>query len=48
MEDSAFLPIDGLQESLVRDGFAFLHGGAMRAMLARAGSLDDWDGFAAS
>src|SRR5438309_7646743 len=48
MDEIGELPIAALRASLTRDGFAFLHGRAMRAMLARAGSLDDWDGFAAS
>ena len=48
MDDIGGLPIAALQASLTRDGFAFLHGDAMRGMLARAGSLDDWDEFAAS
>ena len=34
--------------SLIEDGFAFLRGAETRAWLSRAGSLDDWDAFAAS
>jgi hypothetical protein len=37
-----------LQASLTRDGFAFMQAAAMRAVLAQAGSLADWDKFAAS
>lgn len=48
MDEIGEFPIATLRASLARDGFAFLHGGAMRAMLARAGSLDDWESFAAS
>ena len=33
---------------LARDGFAFVHAGEMRALLTAAGSLSDWDTFAAS
>jgi hypothetical protein len=31
-----------------RDGFAFVHGGAMRELIASHGSLADWEAFAAS
>jgi hypothetical protein len=48
MDEIGGLPIAALRASLRQEGFAFLRGGAMRAMLARAGSLDDWDSFAAS
>jgi hypothetical protein len=48
MDDIGGLPIAALRASLAQDGFAFLQGDAMRAMLARAGALDDWDEFAAS
>src|SRR5262245_30474870 len=37
-----------LQAAVLQDGFAFVHGAAMRDMLAPAGSLADWDAFAAS
>jgi hypothetical protein len=37
-----------LQTAIARDGFVFVCGAAMRGALARAGSLDDWDDFAAS
>ena len=33
---------------LVRSGFAFVHGGEMRALLAELGQLRDWNEFAAS
>ena len=40
---------DGSIEARVsRDGFAFVDGGALRPLLEQHGSLDDWDGFAAS
>jgi hypothetical protein len=48
MDDIAASPIDALQAAITRDGFAFVHGAAMRDALARAGSLSDWDEFAAS
>lgn len=48
MDKVALLPIDDLQTSLTRDGFAFMRANAMRDALARSGSLSDWDGFAAS
>lgn len=37
-----------LQTTIVQDGFAFVHGDAMRQLLAPFGSLDDWAGFAES
>ena len=37
-----------LADAVSRDGFAFVRGAEMRATLARAGSLADWDRFAAS
>jgi hypothetical protein len=48
MDDIAGLPIDTLQASLTQDGFVFVRGAAMRDALAQAGSLADWDAFAAS
>ena len=48
MDDTADLPIDALQAAIARDGFVFARGTAMRDALARAGSLADWDDFAAS
>jgi hypothetical protein len=40
--------IAALQDSLAQDGFAFVRAEAMRAALAGAGSLADWEAFAAS
>jgi hypothetical protein len=37
-----------LEAAILRDGYAFVEGEAMRAMLAGIGSLADWEGFAAS
>jgi len=37
-----------LQSALLQDGYAFVHGGAMRDMLAPFGPLSDWDRFSAS
>jgi hypothetical protein len=37
-----------LEDSIARAGYAFLSGEAMRSLLAHAGSLADWDAFAAS
>jgi hypothetical protein len=37
-----------LQESISREGYAFVHGEAMRDLLASFGSLPDWETFAAS
>jgi hypothetical protein len=37
-----------LREQIVRDGFAFVAGDAMRGLLAAPGALSDWDAFAAS
>lgn len=37
-----------LQESIQRDGYAFVHGRAMRELLTPHGSLDDWPAFAHS
>ncbi|MBV8704280.1 MAG: 2OG-Fe dioxygenase family protein, partial [Acetobacteraceae bacterium] len=41
-------PLAPLADAVARDGFNFVRGAEMRAALARAGSLDDWDRFAAS
>jgi hypothetical protein len=40
--------LDRLAGTLAVDGFAFVHGAAMRAMFAARGSLTDWAEFAAS
>jgi len=37
-----------LLAAIDRDGFAFVHGGDMRRLIASYGSLADWDAFAAS
>jgi hypothetical protein len=37
-----------LRTALARDGFAFMPAERMRPLLAQAGPLTDWDGFAAS
>lgn len=44
------LPDDlaALVAAVEHEGFAFVHGGEMRAVLAGRGSLADWDSFAAS
>jgi hypothetical protein len=39
---------NSLQSSIAREGFAFVEGAVMRALLAPAGSLDDWASFADS
>jgi hypothetical protein len=39
---------EALQSALLQDGYAFVHGGAMRDMLAPFGPLSDWDRFSAS
>ncbi len=45
MDRPAAAPAGG---NLIEEGFAFLHGPETRAWLSRAGSLRDWDEFAAS
>jgi hypothetical protein len=40
--------IDSLKAVIADDGYAFVHAAEMHAMLARFGSLSDWDAFAAS
>src|SRR5262249_38050155 len=37
-----------LQDAMARQGYAFLSGEEMQPLLARVGSLADWDAFAAS
>lgn len=39
---------DDVQAAITDGGFTFVEGGAMRTMLASAGSLADWDSFARS
>jgi hypothetical protein len=41
-------PTDAHKASIVHDGYAFVQGAEMREMLARIGSLTDWDTFASS
>ncbi len=48
MGEDAQLPVDDLQKSITRDGFAFVRATAMRDILAQSGPLSDWDEFAAS
>ena len=40
--------LPALQSTLPRDGFGFVDGDSMRALLSRSGPLQDWDAFAAS
>ena len=42
------IAVNALQSSIVREGFAFVHGAAMREMLAASGPLDDWPAFVES
>jgi len=44
----AFLPDQSLQATLAREGYVFVQAGSMRPALETFGSLDDWQGFAAS
>jgi hypothetical protein len=44
----AFLPDQSLQATLARKGYVFVQAGSMRRALETFGSLDDWQGFAAS
>jgi len=46
--DTALMPDQSLQASLMREGFAFVHGGDMRRALESFGVLADWQTFAAS
>ena len=39
---------NAVQSSIVREGFAFVHGATMREILAAFGPLDDWSSFAES
>jgi hypothetical protein len=48
MNDASPSPDPELQSALVRAGYAFVGGAAMREILARFGSLSDWPAFAAS
>jgi hypothetical protein len=48
MDDVAAAPVAALAARLERDAYAFLAGSAMRALLLAAGSLADWERFAAS
>ncbi len=40
--------LGALADEVARDGYAFVEGARMRAVLTRAGPLADWDAFAAS
>jgi hypothetical protein len=42
------MPEGALREAIAREGYAFVHGEAMRGLLAACGSLADWPAFAAS
>src|SRR5262245_20606343 len=42
------MPEQSLQMSLSREGFVFVHAGAMRSALEPFGTLDDWQTFAES
>jgi hypothetical protein len=42
------LHVPDLVTSIGREGFAFVHGDAMRALLSASGPLADWESFAAS
>lgn len=48
MPDTALMPDQSLQASLIREGFVFVHDDAMRRALASFGGLDDWQAFAGS
>lgn len=48
MGDILLSPGDKLQAALVRQGYVFVRGATMGAVLARSGALSDWDAFAAS
>jgi hypothetical protein len=37
-----------LVASIGREGFAFVHGDAMRALLSASGTFTDWESFVAS
>jgi hypothetical protein len=48
MNSAACATTEALQSAVLRDGYAFVHGAAMRAMLAPFGALSDWDRFTQS
>ena len=48
MPDTALIPDQSLQASLMREGFVFVHADAMRPALEACGRLDDWQAFAGS
>ena len=48
MPDTALIPDQSLQASLMRDGFAFVHADVMRRALDTFGGLEDWQAFAGS
>jgi hypothetical protein len=48
MFDTKTIAIDDLRALLQREGFAFVDSSQMRALLERAGNVNDWASFAAS
>jgi hypothetical protein len=48
MPHAAVSTQSSLQDAMAREGFAFVHGSAMRELLLSAGPLSDWNQFAAS
>ncbi len=48
MNADAVPPTLSLEGAIERDGFAFMRGETMRALIAQAGSLADWEAFTAS
>jgi hypothetical protein len=46
--DTALMPDQSLQASLMREGYVFVHAGAMRRAIEPFGALDDWQAFADS
>jgi len=48
MEATATKPDGKVQRAIAGDGYSFVDAAAMRAMLLRHGTLEDWPAFAAS
>ena len=48
MDDISAVPPDDLEGAIAADGFVFLGGATMRALLEKMGPLSDWERFAAS
>jgi hypothetical protein len=46
--DTALMPDQSLQASLVREGYVFVHADTMRRAIEPFGALDDWQAFADS